>query len=106
MKQYYVYILKCNDGTYYTGFTSNLEERIQNHNSGKYKDAYTFKRRPVLLVFYESFFEPNQAIMFEKQIKKWSKSKKEALISGEFDRLQALAECRNATHSKYKPNNG
>ncbi|CDF80534.1 hypothetical protein BN863_28220 [Formosa agariphila KMM 3901] len=44
--------------------------------------------------------------MFEKQIKKWSKSKKEALISGEFDRLQALAECRNATHSKYKPNNG
>ena len=51
MKIYYVYILKCKDESYYTGFTSNLEERINQHNNGKHKDSYTYKRRPVELVF-------------------------------------------------------
>ena len=47
--------------------------------------------------------EAEQAIYFEKKLKKWSKAKKEALIKGDFDLLQTLAECRNATHHKYKP---
>ncbi|MNE88618.1 GIY-YIG nuclease superfamily protein [compost metagenome] len=72
------------------------------HNEGKYPDAYTFKKRPVTLVYYQDFTEPNQAIYFEKKLKKWSKAKKEALISGDFDLLQTLAECRNATNSEYK----
>ena len=49
--------------------------------------------------------EPNQAIEFEKKIKKWSRVKKQALIDDNFDALQNLAECRNATHFKYNPAN-
>lgn len=102
MKFYYVYILRCNDNSLYTGITSDLERRIMEHNAGKYPEAYTFKRKPVTLVFYQDFTEPNQAIYFEKKLKKWSKAKKEALINGNFDLLQTLAECRNATNSDYK----
>ena len=102
MKFYYVYILRCNDNSLYTGITSDLERRIIEHNEGKYPDAYTFKRKPVTLVFYQDFIEPNQAIYFEKKLKKWSKAKKQALINGDFDLLQTLAECRNATNSDYK----
>ncbi|TXE08986.1 GIY-YIG nuclease family protein [Gelidibacter salicanalis] len=92
MKFYYVYILKCSDETYYTGFTSNLEQRFMEHQSGKYKESYTYNRRPLLLEFYQEFVDPNQAIMIEKQIKKWSKAKKEALINNEFEKLPNLAK--------------
>ncbi|MEZ4793523.1 MAG: GIY-YIG nuclease family protein [Gelidibacter sp.] len=92
MKFYYVYILKCSDDTYYTGFTSNLEQRLTEHQSGKHRDSYTYSRRPVTLEFYQEFVDPNQAIMIEKQIKKWSKVKKEALINGEFEKLPNLAK--------------
>lgn len=92
MKTYYVYILKCNDGTYYTGFTSNLTKRIFEHDKGTHKDAYTYKRRPVELVYYCEFTNPDFAIDTEKQIKKWSKAKKEALINNEFEKLPNLAK--------------
>jgi len=92
MKEYYIYILECADKTYYTGFTSNLEKRIQEHESGKYKDSYTYKRRPVKLVFYASFSDVNMAIEKEKQIKKWSKAKKKALIEGKYEDLINLAK--------------
>ncbi|WP_372770414.1 GIY-YIG nuclease family protein [Lutibacter sp.] len=103
MKLSYVYILKCSDNTYYTGVTSNLENRIFQHESGFYPNCYTFKRRPLLLVFYAEFTDINLAFEIEKQIKKWSKVKKAALVNGEFDKLQWLSECRNATHYKYEP---
>ncbi len=54
MKIYYVYILKCSDKSYYTGFTSNLEERLMEHKEGKHIGSYTFKRRPLKLVFIVS----------------------------------------------------
>ena len=54
------------------------------------------------MVFYQEFTEPAQAIYFEKKFKGWSKAKKEALIKGDFDMIQTLAECRNATNSNYK----
>ncbi|WP_111307420.1 GIY-YIG nuclease family protein [Confluentibacter sediminis] len=92
MKIYYVYILKCSDETYYTGFTSKLEGRFIEHQSGKHKDSYTYSRRPLSLVFYAEFTDPNIAIEHEKQIKKWSKAKKEALIRNEFDKLPNLAK--------------
>ena len=92
MKQSYVYILKCSDNTYYTGVTSNLEERISKHTSGFYKECYTYKRRPIKLVFYAEFTDVNLAIEKEKQVKKWSKAKKEALIKGEYDSLVNLAK--------------
>jgi putative endonuclease len=61
------------------------------HNSGFYPDCYTFSRRPVALVFYAEFTDINIAIEKEKQIKKWSKAKKEALIKGDYDSLPNLA---------------
>jgi putative endonuclease len=64
------------------------------HNSGFYPDCYTFSRRPVALVFYAEFTDINFAIDKEKQIKKWSKAKKEALIRGEYDTLPNLARKR------------
>lgn len=92
MKQSYVYILKCTDNTYYTGVTSNLSKRFEEHQNGIHKNSYTFKRRPLELVFYAEFTDINSAIEKEKQIKKWSKAKKEALINGEFDSLVNLAK--------------
>ncbi len=87
MKQYYVYILKCSDDSYYTGFTNNIDRRITEHNAGMNKDTYTFTRRPVILVWIETFLDPNQAIMIEKKIKGWSRRKKEALINEDWDKL-------------------
>ena len=92
MKTYYVYILKCSDNSYYTGFTSNLSQRIFEHSSGKYVDSYTHSRRPLDLVFYSEFSEAAIAIDCEKQIKKWSRAKKEALIQGKYDELPNLAK--------------
>ncbi len=92
MKQSYVYLLKCSDGTYYTGVTSNLESRMFKHDSGFYPDCYTYKRRPLELVFYAEFTDINAAILVEKQIKKWSRAKKEALINGDYEALVNLAK--------------
>jgi putative endonuclease len=92
VKIFFVYIIKCSDDTYYTGITSDLEGRLESHRSGKYKDSYTFSRRPLHLVFSCGFTEASKAIEMEKQIKKWSRAKKEALISGEFETLPNLAK--------------
>jgi putative endonuclease len=101
MKFYYVY---CCDKTFYVGITSNLDRRLEEHNAGKYPNGYTFKRKPVELVFFQDFTEPSQAIAFEKQLKKWSRIKKQALIEGNFERIQEFSECRNFTHYKYNNN--
>ena len=85
-------MLKCSDKTYYTGFTSNLDQRIIEHQSGKYKDSYSYTRRPLNLFFYAEFTDQNTAIEMEKQIKKWSKAKKEALINNKFNKLLNLAK--------------
>ncbi len=92
MKQSYVYILKCSDNSYYTGVTSNLESRIFKHNTGFYPESYTSSRRPLQLVFYCEFTDINVAIDTEKQIKKWSRAKKEALINGDFEALVNLSK--------------
>jgi len=92
MKQSYVYILKCSDNTYYTGVTSNLGQRMFQHDTAFFPDCYTASRRPVQLVFLAEFTDINVAIEKEKQIKKWSRLKKEALINGDFDALPNLAK--------------
>jgi len=92
MQQSFVYILQCSDETYYTGVTSNLTQRLFQHEIGHYPDCYTFKRRPLCLVFYCEFTDINLAIEKEKQIKKWSKAKKLALINGDYDDLANLAK--------------
>ncbi len=87
MKSYFVYILQCSDDSFYTGMTSNLENRIMEHNEGIDTDSYTFKRRPVELKWFEEFQFVQQAIETEKQIKGWSRRKKQALIDRDWDRL-------------------
>ena len=92
MKQYFVYILLCADNSYYTGVTNNLERRLYEHQNGADQNAYTFKRRPVKMVFYEAFPDPNQAIAFEKQVKGWRRAKKEAIINGDWHLLPGLSK--------------
>ena len=87
MKTYYVYIVECSDLSFYTGMTDRLEIRIDQHNDGKGRDAYTFTRRPVELKWYQDFFDVKQAIIWEKKIKGWSRRKKIALIEGSWDDL-------------------
>lgn len=92
MKLCFIYILECSDGSYYTGITSNLTQRLEKHASGFYKDSHTYKRRPLNLVFYAEFTDINIAFQKEKQIKNWSKAKKEALIEGRYEDLPNLAK--------------
>jgi len=103
MKLYYVYILKCVDGSYYTGITNNLDRRINEHEEGYDKKAYTFKKRPITLVYFESFNEVNYAIECEKKIKGWSRKKKECLINDNFEKLKELSVCQNESHYKNNP---
>ena len=87
MKFYYVYILECSDQSYYTGITNDLERRINEHNSGLDNTSYTFDKLPVTLKWFEIFTKPDEAINREKQIKGWSRRKKEALIRKKWDDL-------------------
>ena len=89
-ENYFVYILKCSDESYYTGVTNDLERRVGEHQSGII-NGYTSSRLPVKLVYSERFSDVNQAIKSEKQIKGWNRKKKEALIAGNFDLLVKLS---------------
>ncbi len=103
MKSYYIYIIKCADNLLYTGFTNDIGRRFDEHQLGRNKSSFTYKRRPLELIFHQEFNDVHQAIYFEKKIKKWSAKKKLALAYDDFDMLQILSECRNFTHFKYKP---
>ncbi len=103
VKYLYVYILKCSDGLYYVGVTNDMDERLEEHNQGKNKDAFTYYRRPVELKFCELFSDYNLAIEWETRIKKWSSKKKEALINSDWQSLKEGARCKNITsHINYK----
>ncbi len=87
-----VYILRCADGSYYTGHTDNLEERIGEHTTGAIVNCYTFKRRPIELVFSQEFTTREEALASEQQIKGWSRKKKEAMIRGDWAEVSRLAK--------------
>lgn len=89
---YYVYIVKCNDGSYYTGITNDLDRRLWEHNTGYNEKCYTFNKRPVELKYDEHFTNVNAAIAFEKQIKGWSRKKKEALFRNDWKEISRLAK--------------
>jgi predicted GIY-YIG superfamily endonuclease len=88
-------MLRCSDRTYYVGHTDDLERRLSEHMSGVYP-GYTFKRRPIALVWNEYFSTRDDAKIVEKQLKGWSRAKKEALINGDWMRISELA--RNRVH--------
>jgi putative endonuclease len=87
----WVYILECNDKSYYTGFTKDLERRIAEHQNGLYCE-YTTRRRPVKLVFSQETILLKEAFALERQIKGWSRKKKEAIIEGKYELLPELSK--------------
>ncbi|MBI3571817.1 MAG: GIY-YIG nuclease family protein [Gammaproteobacteria bacterium] len=95
---FWVYILECADGSYYTGHTDNLEKRIDEHSSGVIR-SYTFQRRPVKLVFYETFGTRAEALSMERRIKGWSREKKKAMMAGNWDEVSRLARSRTVRPS-------
>lgn len=97
----YMYILKCNDGSYYTGSTKDLDLRLEQHLSGQ-GAIYTRERLPVTLVYFEEFERIYEAYYREKQVQNWSRKKKEALIKQNELELSELSACRNETHFKNK----
>ena len=80
---WYVYMVRCNDGTLYTGITNDLEKRIAAHNSGKDGARYTRSRRPVKLVFSEEVDSKSTAAKLEYKIKKMTRAKKKEMINSE-----------------------
>ena len=77
----YTYIIKCADSTLYTGWTNDLEKRVEAHNSGK-GAKYTKARRPVELAYYEEFETKEQAMKREYAIKQLGRKEKQELIAG------------------------
>jgi putative endonuclease len=90
----YIYMLRCADGSYYIGSARRgLERRLWEHNNGFF-GGYTSKRLPVELVWSEHFLDITDAIAVERQLKGWSRAKKEALIRGDYDTIKVLAQRR------------
>ena len=88
---FYVYILKCADGSYYTGHTDNMELRLAQQHRGEIP-GYTASRMPLVLAYVESFPSRDEAFSAERQIKGWARRKKEALMAGDWERLKALSK--------------
>lgn len=97
MKPFWVYILRCNDGSYYSGHTDNLEVRISQHQTGE-SDGYTPTRRPVNLLWSQECATREEALAAELQIKGWSRKKKEAMMRGDWAEVSRLA-CSKSIHA-------
>jgi putative endonuclease len=96
-----VYILECSDGSYYVGCTTNLSQRIEQHDQGLFS-GYTSKRRPLVLKWSGETNDINNAIAAERQIKGWSRAKKEALIRGDWKALHELSLSKEIKQRKAK----
>lgn len=92
MRPFFVYLLRCADGSYYCGQTDNLEVRLHQHGVGEI--GYTATRKPVLLVWQGEFETRDEAVRFERQVKGWSRAKKEALIAGDWEQIKLLAKSK------------
>ncbi len=95
---FWVYILKCSDDSYYTGHTDDLEKRINEHITGLVH-GYTTMRRPLEMVYSEEFQTRYEALSRERQIKGWSRRKKEALINDDWQALKKLSKSHNPSTS-------
>jgi predicted GIY-YIG superfamily endonuclease len=97
-----IYILRCADNSLYTGASSDLDHRLEQHASGAER-GFTSTRLPITLAFTMNFPTMYEAAVAERTIKRWSRAKKEALIKGDDVALHELAACRNKTHHSGKP---
>ncbi len=95
---YIIYIVECRDGAYYTGVTKNLERRLWEHNTGYNKNCFTYKRRPAELKYFENCADIKQAILYEKQLKGWSRKKKQALFKEDYEELKRLSKSASVTN--------
>ena len=87
---FYVYLLRCRDGTYYAGHSDALEPRLAQHRAGFGSD-WTKRRLPVELMWTDTAPTREKALAFERRIKGWTRAKKEALIAGDWKRIGELA---------------
>jgi len=92
----FVYMVRCSDGAFYVGSYrgDDLDVRIAEHNSGYRKKAWTYRRRPVVLVWSEHFARFDEAVACERQIKGWSRAKKIALIHGDYAEIVRLSNMK------------
>lgn len=87
----FVYMLRCRDGSYYVGSTrATLEQRVAQHDAGTF-DGYTARRRPVELVWHQEFQRITDAIACERQMKGWTRAKKEAVIGADWETVRSLS---------------
>jgi predicted GIY-YIG superfamily endonuclease len=86
---HFVYILRCADTSLYIGETPNLATRLMKHNEGS-ASQFTARRRPVTMVYAEEYVDRNAALLRERQLKRWSRGKKEALVAGDLAALKKL----------------
>ena len=95
---FFVYMLECADGAYYVGSHrgDDIMARVHEHNLGKYPKAYTYKRRPVTLIWSEYFSNPDDMVAAERRLKGWSRAKKEAFVRGDMQTLKALTVTKSA----------
>jgi predicted GIY-YIG superfamily endonuclease len=91
---FWVYILRCSNGSYYTGHTDDLERRVGQHAAGAVPGCYTLNRRPLQSACSQEFSTREEALAAERQIKGWSRAKKEAMLRGEWNEVVRLAKSR------------
>ena len=91
---WFTYILRCADNSYYVGHTNALAARLTQHNSRR-ASRWTATRLPIELVYKEAHRTERQAIKREKQIKKWSRKKKQSLINGDLTLLKCLSKTKH-----------
>jgi len=92
---FWVYILECADGSYYTGHTDHLEKRMGQYHAGEC-DGYVAARRPVKLIWSQECATRHEALSAEQQIKGWSRKKKEAMMQGDWKEVSQLAKSKPA----------
>jgi predicted GIY-YIG superfamily endonuclease len=92
--RFFVYIIRCSDGSPYIGHSLNIEERVRAHNDGR-GSSWTAGRRPVELDYQERCDTEQQAVVRELQFKRWTHNKKLSLINGDLARLKALSKRRS-----------